>query len=411
MVNKKKKAIVQSLKDELERILSSLNVTPDPFTLQHFSIVSNHKTDLEKCLDLIFPPLSIRVDPSYYDLSGPKFETRTGFSDNVLFTRTSCDSFSDELELSQKDIIFFPEQNTKTSAFKKTKEEGGRYEQGTAQPNPKIASLYSPGYETSGISIQTLDKLVKPPSASTTPTKTAWKKKDKLMERLGNKEVSKTHSSAKESKDGKDTGSLTADRRRAKVEKSSPTSKKLGKTTSAKNVIQKDSLGRIPNLFSVDTLAKLTEEPTLEAAEYSASPGRILNPVKVPSTDRESVSTSRRTIGLNKTCKRSMGKLGSCAALKSTLNPGTEERKSSPTGMLFISKSQSPKNAVSQYDSGRIDLYCNPSDEKISFSIASRNHVAKIKARAKASSQSKSMVYHFDKKLKDDKSFAPLFNK
>lgn len=422
--------IVQTLKDELERILGNMKVIPDTFTLNHFSIVANHKADLQKCLDQIFPPLSIRVDPSYYDLSGPKFETRTGFSDNVLFTRTFCDSFSDELELSRADLMFFPEQKQKAKS--KTKATNDHIEAPTVRNDTidyihsaqRLSSIYSPNhntysprYHTADRTINTLEKLSKPPSANTTPVKSEWRKKDAIREpfsQIGGKELSKTQSSGKESM------SHEIEKRDKKTKKPQLSNKNSSPKYLSANKTHTGTLTMVPDLFSTDMLTKLTEEPTLEAAEYSASPRGILNPLKAQAiAERGSLSSSRKTIGLNNACKRSMGKLGSSDALNKVQQTRLEGRQSYPIaigsshGMLMISKSQSPTNhyGKSIRGGGRVDLYCSQVDDRVSLSTTIKPHVSKIRNRPKALSQNKSLSNHFDKKLKDDKSFTPLFHK
>lgn len=428
ILNKKKKMIVQSLKDELERILGNMKVIPETFTLNHFSIVANHKADLQKCLDQIFPPLSIRVDPSYYDLSGPKFETRTGFSDNVLFTRTFCDSFSDELELSRADLMFFPEQKQKTKS--KTKATNDHMEAPTVSKDTidyihsaqRLSSIYSPNHNTNSPRYQTADRTINPfeklsksPSANTTPVKSEWRKKDAIREPfflIGGKEISKTQSSGKESM------SHAIEKRDKKTKKQELSNKKSSPKYLSASKTPTGTLTKVPDLFSTDMLAKLTEEPTLEAAECSSSPGGILNPLKAQAiAERGSISSSRKTIGLNNACKRSMGKLGSSDALNKVQQTGLEERQSHPIGsshgMLMISKSQSPTNhyGKSIRGAGRVDLYCSQVDDRVSLSTAIKPHVSKIRNKPKALSQNKFLSNHFDKKLKDDKSFTPLFHK
>lgn len=394
-----------------------MKVMPNPFTFNHFSIVSNHKTDLEKCLDQIFPSLSIKVDPNYYDLSGPNFETRAGFSDNVLFTRTSCDSFSDDLELNRSDVLFCPEQKHKTSIDNKIKECFTNHE-ASSQPVHKLSSIYSPSYKKYAPSIsehspqktEPFNKLLKPATAVGTPNKSSWKKKDALKERfaqLGVREVSKTQCSGKES----DSPSLTGDRRQRKGSKNFPFNRRSG-TESSMGLPRNRSTGKIPDLFSTDLLTKLTEEPTLEAAEYSVSPDRLLKPVKVPSAaGHDSPSTSRRTIGISKTGKRSRTRLTSSVALMNVNKTNLEERQSAPVGTYIISKSQSPAlGKFVQRNTGRIDLYCSGTDEQATSATANRIPPTRMRNKKKLSLQNKSLQYHIDKKLKDDKSFTPLFH-
>lgn len=396
---------MQSLKDELERILSNLKVVPNSFTLNHFSIVSNHKADLEKCLDLIFPPLSIKVDPSYYDLSGPNFETRGGFSDNVLFTRTSCGSFSDDLELSKTDMIFSPEQNNATGL--RRLDDFCRDSPAITQSVSKLSSIYSPAHVKGSMLDHDLvcktsegtNAHNKCPTTVNTPQKGSWKRKVALKERI---------SSDSRSKIGKTD--LPSEISSPKCKMTKPKNISLAKNTSErfpKNIDPEDPhKGKIARLFSNDYLARLTEEPTLEA-EGSSSPGKLLkhdilegrmNEVKTPTSVKKISSFKNHSKIANNRPTNSM------IFIKSKIY--SEERQSAPIESMASSKS-CVKSQLQVENSGKINLYKEPVGPLTPQ--AWREKSSNISNRKKNTVQSKSMQCHLDKKLQGDKKFTPLF--
>jgi hypothetical protein len=382
-------------------------MVPNSFTLNHFSIVSTHKAELEKCLDKIFPPLSIKVDPSYYDLSGPNFETRGGFSDNVLFTRTSCGSFSDDLELSKTDLIFSPEHNAGTGH--RRLDDFCRDSPAITQSVSKLNSIYSPAHVKGHLLdhqnvCKTLEGTTaqnKCPSSVNTPQKGSWKRKVALKERLSSNSKSKNGNKDMPSRDTE----IFSPKCKISIQKNFSLTKTLSEKPPKNNDPAEKSKGKISSLFSNDYLARLTEEPTLEA-EGSNSPGKLfkatlqeekMNEIKTPTSIKKA-----------STFKNPPKRLGNRPSNSITLikDKNSEERQSAPIESVYSSK-PGAKSQLQVESSGKINLYKEPVGSQTPQGW--RDKSSNISNRKKNNVQSKSMQCHFEKKLQGDKNFTPLF--
>ena len=336
LVARRKAAAVQALRAELDRVLASMAGVPAAFTLHHFSIVPSHKADLEAALDRIFPRLAITVDPSFYELSGPGFETGGGFSDNVLFTRTSCGSFSQELDLSRGDALGDPDKPLLPFLLD--------------PPSPAVrgsalGNIYSPTHNRRlADSPASLQKTQ--PRVAETAGHGQWKKRAHPRPALRLQGLAKTQEDLGRlpSRDSRDSALRTP----AKL---SPLLR--GPPDSERDRTQPKEARRrtpVPDLFGPDALARLTEESPGE--ECSASPG-LLRPVQVPESPALAKSQSQE--------KRRRHPLLATKGFRSTagLRAGLhhEERQSAPALGPGGTKSQSPAKVQVSAATGQIDLY------------------------------------------------------